>query len=590
MKKSLLLVFFSFLSTFNFAQVSSNLVIFSEDANLFYLVVNGVRQNVEPQSNIKLTGLTGDAYQLNIVFANASIKPINQAFYFHDKGVESTLKISKHKKKGYRLVYFGETTINGGTNSGGNGTQWTGTYSTTAGTASTGTGTNAVSGTNGNGNMSANGNMGNGSMNGNGNMNSGNGSVSGTGTINTGNGSGAVSVIGNGSSSKGTMNGGSRSSNGNMSGGNGTSNSGNGTNGTGSSNGTMNSGMGTSSGTTTTQAANLNYNWVAGSAHQFSATVTDKVSTSMMGINMNDQFVTTSDFVLGINSVAANGTANGTLYLINFKITDSRGGVLATINDIPKKFIQSEVTVDRKGHFTFLKKVYLITSATGNVLAYGNADGNSVQMGGQAGTMKVDAYAEFNPKTGALKTGYTVNEIKNTRKVDVAVNEETDMIDVFPYDFLDLLALPDGAVGAGDQVTVKDGIYSINIAVKSMNNGVATLNNTMSTDKSGDLFGGSVKGNQGNSNIDMDMNNLGQGVEGMEGMNLGEMMKEGMTEEDKKDMDMAKGMMPEISCNITSEFNFATGMFQQVYGTVDTAMNMMGMKITVNSVLQMRKL
>ena len=59
--------------------------------------------------------------------------------------------------------------------------------------------------------------------------------------------------------------------------------------------------------------------------------------------------------------------------------------------------------INMPGKFTFLKKVYMITSASSNVLVYGKADANSVSAGGQAGNLKVDAYAEFDPKTGCYR-------------------------------------------------------------------------------------------------------------------------------------------------------------------------------------------
>ena len=126
------------------------------------------------------------------------------------------------------------------------------------------------------------------------------------------------------------------------------------------------------------QATELNYNWKADSFYHFTAIADDNISTSLMGMNVQEKFKTTTDFVLKINSVDPNGTASGMLYLINFKVQNGAGATLATLSSIPKEAVQSEMTVDKKGVFTFPKKVYLIATASGNVLAYGNADGNSV--------------------------------------------------------------------------------------------------------------------------------------------------------------------------------------------------------------------
>ena len=324
-------------------------------------------------------------------------------------------------------------------------------------------------------------------------------------------------------------------------------------------------------------ATELNYNWKVGASYAFNASVIENVTTSAMGMNMQEKFTTTTDFVLLINAVNAKGTATGTLYLTNFKVTDSKGKMLANIMNVSKNCIKSDVTVDKKGKFTFLKRVYLMTTATGNVLVYGNATQNNVQAGAQVGNTKVDVYAEFDPKTGALKSGYTVQTIKTTKKVDVKVTEETDEIDVFPYDFLEFLAVPEGQVAAGDKVKATAGMYQIDILVKSMAAGIASIDNTISTDKNKDMFGGGAEGQTSEGNFNMGMG----GLESMEDVEL--------TNEDQMALGSAKAMSPKMSGKITTSFDYTNGMFQNVKGNLNTEVDMMGVKMTVNSVLEMKK-
>ncbi len=351
----------------------------------------------------------------------------------------------------------------------------------------------------------------------------------------------------------------------------------------------------------------LNYNWKRGGSYHFSAVVNDDVSMNMMGMNVNEKFKTSTDFVLRVLSVDASGNANGILYLTKFNIIDSRGRSLASMSDIPESAVKSAVKVDRKGKFTFVKRIYLITSGSTNVLAYGKTDGNSVAVGGQAGNMKVDAYAEFDPATGKLKTGYSVQTVQNTTSITVKVNEETDMIDVIPYDFLELLAIPEGDVAINDEVNAQAGLYKMKIKVTDMSGGIASLKNTMSTDKSADMFDGNANGkkgdgsggfgmgmdndmNEGTSNSEMNMD-MGNMMEGMDmnmnmDMDMGEGM--GMEPQDQAAMDMSKGMAPNVTCDITNKFNYSKGMFEKVFGTVTTNVNSMGMKMKVVSRLEMR--
>ncbi len=542
MNKLVISIFFAVISiSALYSQITSNIVIFSEDGNPFFLVINGIKQNVEPRTNMKVVGLTNNANHIRILFKNESIPSLDKKIYFDTMGFEATMRITRTKKKGYKLKYFGEIPLNKAPI---DNNQWITTYSSTE----------LSSSNNGTNNSNSNTDIG---ATSNGNSNTG---ISWSTNTNTSNGTTKEELVEMNGNTLGVTNNGS------------TSVTTTATNNAGNTVVTSNN-SGSNSG-----SAELNYIWVQGSAHHFSAVEIDNISTSMMGMNVNEQIKTTTDFVLVINSVASNGNASGTLYLVSFKVSDSKNNVLASLNDIPKSAIQGEVSVDRKGHFTFLKKVFLITSGASNVLAYGSATDNSVQVGGQAGDMKVDAYAEFNPKTGALKAGYNVKEIKATKKVNVTVDQETEMIDVFPYDFLELLALPDEAVNQGDKMTVKAGMYTMIVTANSVQNGVAQLNTTMSTDKSADMFGGAANGTSGGSEINMGMD----GFEGMEGMEL--------AKEDKEAMGMAKSMAPNMTCDINSNFNYAQGMFQNVSGTVNTSIDTMGMKMTVQSVLEMKKM
>lgn len=541
MKKSYLsLIALLLTSLFSFAQQTSNFVIFSEDASLFYVIVNGIKQNIEPKSNVKITGLTNQANQILILFSEEKKGSLKKSIYFQEMGVEATAKIT-HTKKGYKLRYFGEVAISGNNTTPG---QWTTTYQTAEPVA-----VSPVETTNWNSNTTTTNNPDN--------------------SINT-----SITTTNTNSTNNNTTN----------------SNSTNTTNNTNSNTTWSNTDtQNTQTNTTATNTANtnvtpastgavdMNYIWTAGTSHTFSTVQTDDVSTSMMGMTMKDQFKTTSEFVLYISSVLPNGEANGTLYLIDYKVTDSRGAVLASINDLPKKAIQSEVKVDKKGKFTFVKKLMLITTVQGNVLAYAKADGTSLSVGGQAGDVQVDAYAEFDPKTGNLKAGYKTTEIKATHKVSVKVNEETDMIDVLPYDYLEMLELPEGAVAQGDKASMRAGLYSIDMTAASLANGTAKLNYKISTDKNQNMTTGNANATDGDGNVMFDMNTEGLGdVE--------------MDAEDKNAMNMMSAMSPSMSGDITSDFSYALGMFQQVSGTLKTSMDAMGMKMDVVTNMTMKKL
>lgn len=99
----------TFAQAFAIAQ-SSNLIIFAEDPTPFYAIVNGIKQNNEPQTNVKITGLTNPAVRVKIVFADGTTPDVDKNLYFENMDVEVTTKIT-NTKKGYKLRYFGEVAM-----------------------------------------------------------------------------------------------------------------------------------------------------------------------------------------------------------------------------------------------------------------------------------------------------------------------------------------------------------------------------------------------------------------------------------------------------------------------------------------------
>ncbi len=358
-------------------------------------------------------------------------------------------------------------------------------------------------------------------------------------------------------------------------------------------------------------ADELNYNWKAGDALNYSATVTDNINMSMMGMNMKDKYTTTVDFVLLVNSVDENGTASGKLYLMTFNVKNSKGISVASLANLPKNAVQSDVTVDKKGKFTFANKLCFITTPTTNVLAIETTqNSNAVGMNASEGAHSVNAYAEFDPKTGKLKAGYVPQKIKSTRKINIKENQESDKVFAIPYDFLQALTMPDGDVTVGDHYAVTSGMYNIDILVNSMDAGMANIKQTISTNKSNDMFQSQASGKSGDGSMEFDMNTaapnnnqnqnqadgMGMGMPDMSSMMGGNMGGMGMPTEkqmnlsndDKKAMDMSKSMMPTMSGNILTTFDYTNGVFKMVKGNINTEINTMGVKMTVNSVVEMK--
>ncbi len=78
---------------------NSNLVIFSEDAHKFYVIVNGVQQNNVAQSNVKITNIELNVAKVKIVFENNSLNTIDKTVYFNEPNYEWAYNIRTKKGK-----------------------------------------------------------------------------------------------------------------------------------------------------------------------------------------------------------------------------------------------------------------------------------------------------------------------------------------------------------------------------------------------------------------------------------------------------------------------------------------------------------
>lgn len=98
---------FSLLSLICMGQASSNLEVFSENGDPFFLVVNGVPQNDQAMANVKAEGLKGDFHKVLVRFSDASLGTVNQNFAL-EPGMEQRAIVVLKKKGGYAIRPFGE--------------------------------------------------------------------------------------------------------------------------------------------------------------------------------------------------------------------------------------------------------------------------------------------------------------------------------------------------------------------------------------------------------------------------------------------------------------------------------------------------
>ena len=102
MKNKLFLVAILFVcSKISFAQ-TSNAILFSENGERFTAILNGLRQNEKPETNVKITGLNAEWYKLKVIFDNTALgeKNFNMGI---EQGTETSYSIKKNSKGEYVL-------------------------------------------------------------------------------------------------------------------------------------------------------------------------------------------------------------------------------------------------------------------------------------------------------------------------------------------------------------------------------------------------------------------------------------------------------------------------------------------------------
>ena len=95
--KMKLAICFCIISSCFFAQ--SNFTVFNNNGQTFYVILNGVKQNSLPQTNVVVSGLVNSAYSVKLIFSDGKTADINKNFFI-DSPSDITTRIVFKKGKG----------------------------------------------------------------------------------------------------------------------------------------------------------------------------------------------------------------------------------------------------------------------------------------------------------------------------------------------------------------------------------------------------------------------------------------------------------------------------------------------------------
>lgn len=115
MKKLLLIAISICLLPSYFLHAQNDLVVFSEQGEQFYLVLNGIKQNAKPETNVKVTGVMQSWVTTKIIFADGKTADLDKKIALMSggsdvKGYEFVYAVKK-TDKGYKLAYRSEAVI-----------------------------------------------------------------------------------------------------------------------------------------------------------------------------------------------------------------------------------------------------------------------------------------------------------------------------------------------------------------------------------------------------------------------------------------------------------------------------------------------
>jgi hypothetical protein len=289
-------------------------------------------------------------------------------------------------------------------------------------------------------------------------------------------------------------------------------------------------------------------------------------------------------FALKVKRVRSNGTAEGVLTIRSFKVIDGKGRVMAGLKGLPPGALKNSVDIDAKGRFKFKEVIYLLVDQKNQttLLVSGRAGPNGASASAESDGQRLSVYAEFDPKTGRLRGGATIEKVAKAKpkKKKVAVRKDAKKIEILPVKFLQMLQLPEGPVRPGASVEARIANYTTRITVDDITNGIATIRTDISTagDKPAPESGASVKSNEGGMGMGMAM---GMGMPGMGGPPGG-----------APSGGAGMGGMPMMKMNGTIKmgFNVDRGQFGSIDGDMSVSTSMGGMgKMKSNTTFKIRR-
>lgn len=100
--KAHILILFTLFSYFGIAQ--SNLTIFNNDGRQFYVIMNGIKQNSVPQTNVYISNIKNGVYSVKLIFADGITADIDKNIYCNEPSDITTRVKFKNGKGSLQMI------------------------------------------------------------------------------------------------------------------------------------------------------------------------------------------------------------------------------------------------------------------------------------------------------------------------------------------------------------------------------------------------------------------------------------------------------------------------------------------------------
>lgn len=200
---------------------------------------------------------------------------------------------------------------------------------------------------------------------------------------------------------------------------------------------------------------------------------------------MSQKFRSETEFDIKIVQVNSDNSASFEMVVSSFNVYLMPGKTLiASDQGISKGDLKVKGKITSKGVVTFEEDVYILVDKNDNkYLVSASVNKNSAQASATTGEEDVQVYASFDPKTGSVKAGVSIEKKKKLAKKELKkVTQEDKRVDILPKRYMELFLLPTESIIVSQKQIITAPMMSIEFLPKKYENSILNAQLNIKTD------------------------------------------------------------------------------------------------------------